>query len=80
MRDACMPTYDVFATSACSSLSAVKRITINTELQILCDAGAELNVLPSHYSRFNVRKEKCLSFRVEVSNLPFWLCPLFCFI
>ena len=45
-----MPAYDIFAISTEQSLSAVKRIVrVNDhELEILCDPGAELNVLPSH--------------------------------
>ena len=45
-----MPAYDIFTISTGQSLSAVKRIVrVNgRELEILCDTGAELNVLPSH--------------------------------
>ena len=45
-----MPAYYIFAISMGQSLSATKRIVcINgRELEILCDTGAELNVLPSH--------------------------------
>ena len=45
-----MPAYDMFAISMGQSLSAIKHIVCvnGCELDILCDTGAELNVLPSH--------------------------------